>query len=390
MRLGANPHPPGSDAFFMYEALRLAHRGLGWTSPNPAVGCVIVRDGEILGRGWHSRCGAVHAEVAALADAGDARGATVYSTLEPCSHVGQQPACTSALVDAGVARVVFGAHDTDSRTAGKAEAILGIAGVGVSTGVLREDCARMLLPYLFHKREQRPHVHLKLALSLDGKMACANGASQWLSGPQSLGLAHYLRQQYDAVMVGRGTLVADNPRLTVRAEVLREYMDIEDLTLRDPVRILVDPGLESWAGIDWLNIMQAGNQRADLPKILVVTTHEALAEFGSTDSLNPRIVFVAAEKSAESSIAFDDALKQFSGIGITSVLVEGGARLAAEIIKQNAADHATLVYTPLLLGSDALGFTPQLGLTSLLEAPHAQLESVTKLGDDVAVSVRLR
>src|SRR5688572_19597335 len=139
MSLGANPHPTGSDPFFMYEALRLAHRGLGWTSPNPAVGCVIVLDGAIIGRGWHSRCGDAHAEVAALRDAGDAHGATAYSTLEPCSHVGQQPACTSALHSAGVKRVVFGIEDADPRSANKAASIFSAARIEVTTGVLREE-----------------------------------------------------------------------------------------------------------------------------------------------------------------------------------------------------------------------------------------------------------
>jgi diaminohydroxyphosphoribosylaminopyrimidine deaminase / 5-amino-6-(5-phosphoribosylamino)uracil reductase len=391
MRPGPNPHPAGSAAHFMYEALRLAHRGLGWTSPNPAVGCVIVRDGAIIGRGWHSRCGAEHAEFAALRDAGDARGATAYSTLEPCSHVGQQPACTTELQSAGVARVVFGIDDADPRSASRARSIFAAAGIKVVAGVLRNECAELLLPYLFAKREQRAHIHLKLALSLDSKLACANGASQWLSGPQSLGLAHYLRQHYDAVMVGRGTVLADDPRLTVRADSLREYLDLDGMTLRDPVRVIVDPQLRLLPQLAELNISRAGNMRTSLPQLIFVASKEAAANssFAAT-SLPLTSHILGVDTLASGALDLNAAIAELYALGITSVLVEGGARLAQELTAQQAVDYATLVYTPLLLGGDALGFTPPLGLTSVDDARRVKVERVTQLGEDVAVSVSLR
>lgn len=385
MRLGVNPHLPSSDEYFMYEALRLAHRGLGWTSPNPPVGCVVVKDGEVIGQGWHVQPGGLHAETAALQQCPDAAGATAYVTLEPCSHVGQQPACTAELARAGIRRVVFGCEDADARSAGRATGVLTRIGIEVRVGVLEQECELLLMPYLHAKRYGRPHVHLKLAVSLDAKIALANGDSQWLSGPESLGLAHYLRQQYDAVLIGRGTVVADNPRLTVRREVLENYMDASGFRLRDPVRLVVDPQLKLLDQLGKLRLANPGTQRSNLPHLVIVTSREVRPEERNlVEQLKIQAQFLHV--TCEPRLDLQQVFAQLWQLGITSVLVEGGARLAAEVLRQSAADQLTLVYTPVLLGSDGLGFSPDLGLESLITAPSLDLTYSMLLGRDTVVS----
>ena len=234
-----NPYPAPGCEHFIHECLELALEGLGWTSPNPLVGCLLVRDGEVIGRGFHARDGEEHAEVRALRDAGDARGASAYVSLEPCSHVGRQPSCCHELAAAGVKRVVWGCDDANPLTAGRAASLLPELGVEARGGVLREQCERLLDYYLLAQRSRRPFMHLKLALSADGKIACPDGHSQWLSGPESLGYAHFLRLKYDAALVSYRTVLADDPRLTVRDEQLGAYRRPPDSPRRQPARIVL-------------------------------------------------------------------------------------------------------------------------------------------------------
>ncbi len=390
MRLQANPHPVGGDKHFMYEALRLAHRGLGWTSPNPPVGCVIVRDGAILGRGWHNEPGGLHAETMALADCHDAVNAIAYITLEPCSHVGLQPACTSELQRAGVKRVVYGCEDADTRSAGKAAELLRGHGIEVCSGVLREECEMLLAPYLHAKRHNRPHVHLKLAVSLDGRIACANGSSQWLSGPESRGLAHYLRQQYDAVMVGRGTVVADNPRLTVRGDVLSHYADTDGMRRRDPVRIVIDPKFKVFSADRRLRIFEASQQRSETPALIVIGSAESTVPKAAHGIASTwRVETLTVGTTAAGALDLHEAASKLWELGITSVLVEGGSQLMQQYFSQRAADQLTLVYTPLLLGSDALGFSPPMMIQNVKDAPRLTVQFMSQLGADLAVTVSL-
>lgn len=225
--------PP--DAHYMAVAIALSERGRGRTAPNPNVGCVIVRDGHIVGRGWTQPGGRPHAEAMALAQAGsNARGATIYVTLEPCFHESPRgPACSHLLAQAGIGRVVIGARDPDPRTNGQGAAMLEQGGVAVTRGVLESDARRAMAGFFTRHARGRPHVTLKLATSLDGQIARADGESQWITGPQARAHTHLERARHDAILVGRGTVMADKPRLDVR---------LPGLTERSPRRIMLGRG----------------------------------------------------------------------------------------------------------------------------------------------------
>lgn len=381
---------------WMRECLALARRGLGWTSPNPPVGALIVRGGEVLGRGWHAELGALHAETAALADAtarhgAEAlRGAQCYVSLEPCSHIGRQPSCCRALAEAGIAGVHYGCEDADPRTAGRAVDVLASLGVACRGGVLEAECRAFLEHYLHEKRARQPFAHLKLALSLDAKLACANGASQWLSGPQSHGLAHYLRQKYDAVLVGSGTVRADNPRLTVRPETLEAYCPSSELRLRQPVRVVLDPRFELLPRLldpagGLAAALPAQPRREGLPWLVIagLSRHRPAAP-EAPDGVEV-LVLPATSAGRLDLHALKAALHS---LGIRSLLIEGGAGVAQEYLAQRAVERLTLVYTPLIIGAEGLGFAPPLGAQSLEAALHLDEVAAEVLGRDVAVSAR--
>jgi diaminohydroxyphosphoribosylaminopyrimidine deaminase/5-amino-6-(5-phosphoribosylamino)uracil reductase len=226
-----------SDATHMRAALALARRGLGETAPNPSVGCVIVKEGLVVGRGRTGTGGRPHAEVSALATASTAaRGATAYVTLEPCNHTGKTGPCTEALIEAGIERVVVGAVDPNPKVNGAGVARLRAAGIEVVTGVLARDCAAVISGFAMVMAQGRPLIRLKLASTLDGKIATASGASQWLTGESSRRAAHAMRGRHDAVMVGVGTVLADDPELTCR---------IEGFSAAPLVRIVVDSHLRT-------------------------------------------------------------------------------------------------------------------------------------------------
>ena len=378
----ATHYPAGSDEFFMAECLELAELGLGWASPNPQVGALIVRDGEVIGRGAHRCDGSEHAEVSALAAAGDARGATCYTTLEPCSHQGRQPACTTALISAGVSRVVYGTADADPRSSGRAQGILEAAGIHVSANVLHEQCARVLDYYLYARTLQRPFLHVKVALSADGKMACANGASQWLSGPVSLGYAHYLRQKYDAIMVAYRTVLADDPRLSARSEEIRNYVALpEGVRSRNPVRIVLDPRFELCDSMQQLNIANFdGEFRSDLRIVLV--GYSAYAQHARrVEDAAVRIAAIDADPLRP--LPFAAIAQALWELGLQSVLIEGGAGLISEMMQQRAASKLSCVYTPLLIGADGLDFMPRAGYTSIDDCPQLTGSVAEILGNDV-------
>ena len=379
MQSRADSYPAGSDESYMQEALDLALRGIGWTSPNPLVGAVLVRDGTVIGRGWHARDGEKHAEVIALENAGDARGATCYVTLEPCTHLGRQPACSDLLAQAGVRRVVYGCDDTDDRTAGKAAPLLESRGIEVKGGCLRSQCERQLDYYLKCQRTQAAYFHLKLALSLDGKVACASGSSQWLSGPESLGYAHFLRQKYDAVLVGYRTVLKDNPRLTTRVETMAHYYAMPDELTRNPVRIILDPRFELAGGIDKLNIGKFDGAFRQ-PGLKLVIVGSATVLLPSLDADAP--VFELALEPSSGLLDFHELKRELWALGIHSVLVEGGGGLAREALRQQAVDKLTLVYTPVLIGGDGIGFSPELGCASLQDCPRLVVPEAFVLGSD--------
>jgi len=314
-------------------------------------------------------------------------------TLEPCSHVCRQPACCNELAAAGVSRVVYGCEDIDSRTAGRAKQLLPELGIELLAGVLEHECAEFLDYYLHAKQRKTAFMHLKLALSADGKLACKSGDSQWLSGAQSLGYAHYLRQKYDAVLVGWRTVLADDPRFTVREEVLAAYRALPAGTPpQHPVRVIIDPRLELLPRLHTLRLAQMGDGfRKHLPRLVLLYCEQPQSVTSVVmDAVNaellPYIEFLALPASLGEKQSLADIAQQLWRLGLRSVLVEGGARLAQEMLRQQAADKLSLVYTPTLIGADGLGFAPAWGNERLASCPRLRDARTESLGQDALLS----
>ena len=333
------------DARFMRAALTLAERGRGQVAPNPMVGAVIVREGEVVGEGWHSAYGEAHAEVEALRRAGDrAEGAVAYVTLEPCSHFGKTPPCVEALLAARVARVVYACADPNPAAGGGGER-LRAAGVDVSSGV-EEQAARDLNARFFHRfsgHSHRPWVELKLALSLDGRVADASGASRWITGPESRSEVQRIRAGHDAIAVGIGTVLADDPQLTVRGEPQPR---------RPVVRIVFDRGLR--LPLDSALVRSAG----EVPVWAVAAPGAPAARSDALTKAGVKVLVADALPAALASIATE---------GVESVLCEGGAILASALLEASLVDRLSLFYAPLLLGPGARG-----AFDGLADAPLAE------------------
>ena len=358
----------GTDARFMRTALLLGGRGLGRCWPNPSVGCVIVRDGRIVGRGWTGPGGRPHAETEALRRAGSAaRGATAYVTLEPCAHRGRTPPCTEALIGAGVARVVVACRDPDPRVDGRGIAALRAAGIAVDLGCL-EDEARFQHAGLFRRvRDGRPLVTVKLATSLDGRIATAAGHSRWITGPRARLAGHRLRATHDAVMIGSGTALADDPLLTCRIPGLEE---------RSPVRIVADRRLR---------LPPRARLLADAPArplwILTAADPPAAAARALEDA--------GAELLPVAEPFLPNALARLAERGITRLLVEGGGELVAALLRAGLVDRLWIASAPLLLGGDALTAVGALGFARVDVAPRFEpVDDLRAGGDHLALYVK--
>jgi diaminohydroxyphosphoribosylaminopyrimidine deaminase/5-amino-6-(5-phosphoribosylamino)uracil reductase len=318
------------DEKWMRMALEFAARGS--PSPNPHVGAAITRGGELVGSGHHERAGEEHAEAAALRQAGSrARGATLYVTLEPCNHFGRTPPCTDSIVDAKVARVVVGCRDPDPRVTGGGVEALRKAGIQVDVGCLEPQAQRLIAPWTKFVTTGVPYVVLKLGLSLDGRIASRTGASKWVTGPEARARVHLLRAQSDAVMVGIGTVLADDPRLTVR-----------DAPGQSPLRVVLDTKLRIPVAT---RLVQTARE---VPTWVVCTTD---APSSAEHELVERGVEVLrAPPSAEGRIDPLAALRLLAARGIVTVMVEGGAELAGSILAGTAVDELHCFIAPILLG----------------------------------------
>ncbi len=350
-----------SDARFMALALSLGRRGLGRVWPWPSVGCVIVRDGRIVGRGVSDRVTMRHAEVVALDQAGDAaRGATVYVTLEPCAHHGTTPPCADALVRAGVARVVCACDDPNPLVAGKGYAILRDAGVTVETGIMAEAGARAHEGFLKVQTQGLPFVTLKLALSVDGRIATAAGDSQWITGPEARRAVHGMRARHDAVLIGGGTAREDDPSLDVRGLGLSHRT----------VRVVASRGLDLPRDS---KLMQMADR---LPVWLM---------HGPDADPSPWIAAGATTISCEEdALGLDprDLLTKMAGAGITRVFCEGGGQLAASILRAGLVDELAVFTGGVALGHDGRSGLGALGLDRLADAPRFTLCESRCIGND--------
>jgi len=355
----------GQDQRFMRLALSLGARGLGGVWPNPAVGCVIVRDGIIRGRGWTQPGGRPHAEAHALAQAGTAAaGATAYVSLEPCAHHGKTPPCADALITAGISRVVTAITDPDPRVAGRGHDRLRAAGVEVKERVEAEAARQVNAGFLSRVQRGRPLLTLKLALTLDARIATAAGQSRWITGPQSRRRVHLMRATHDAVLVGAGTARADNPDLSVR-----------DLGIaRQPVRIVADarlglsPDSRLGRSIDHAPVWLLHGPNAP------VDAGEMWAELGAT--------LIPCALDPMGRLDMRDAMAQLGARGLTRVLCEGGGRLAASLVQDDLVDDLTVFSAGHLFGADGTAGLAAMGVTGI--EPHRwRLHQAQAVGQDL-------
>lgn len=365
-----DPQASDDDRRFMLEALALAHRMAGLTSPNPTVGCVIVRNGRIVGEGATANGGRPHAEAVALARAGQrARGATAYVSFEPCAHQGQTPPCARSLVTAGLRRVVVGCTDPYPPVRGRGIAILRKAGIEVTTGVLGEECRQLNEGFITRVTRGRPFVTLKLAISLDGRIAASSGDSRWISSDAARELVHQWRREADAVMVGAGTVIADNPRLTCRTT-----------GGRDPVRVVVDARLRCAPRA------RLFHQRSDASTVLVTTTANVARARRRYTGARVEIVGCNARRG---EIDLGAMMREFGKRGWSRVLAEGGAHLAGALLRAGAVDRVAFFIAPILLGA---GMPAVEGLTPARIRDAIRLGRVEgrRIGDDWLIEADIR
>lgn len=350
------------DHRYMARALQLAARGLYTTTPNPRVGCVIVKNNEIVGEGWHQRAGTAHAEIHALQMAAEAaRDATVYITLEPCSHHGRTPPCVGALIQAGVARVVAAMNDPNPLVAGQGIQTLTLAGLRAETGLMEAD-ARALNPgFISRMTRHRPWVRLKTASTLDGKTALANGQSQWISGEAARAEVQKLRARACAILTGSGTVLADNPRMTVR-----------DLEIgRQPLRVIVDSNLLT------------PPSAAILPALIACRTTQP-QRYAELTSAQAEILELP---DARGRVDLAALLSELARRGINEVHVEAGAALNGALLQAGLVDEWIAYIAPVAVGHDARGLFNQTPLESLEDAAHFRLQDVRQIGEDLRLTL---
>ncbi|MGY0778285.1 bifunctional diaminohydroxyphosphoribosylaminopyrimidine deaminase/5-amino-6-(5-phosphoribosylamino)uracil reductase RibD [Azospirillum argentinense] len=361
---------PPDDLRHMRAALALAARGLGNTWPNPAVGCVIVRDGVVVGRGWTQPGGRPHAETEALARAGGAaQGSTAYVTLEPCNHYGKTPPCALALVEAGVARVVVACGDPDPRVAGGGLERLRAAGIAVDTGVC-EDAAWTLNEGFFRRiQDERPLYTLKAATTLDGRIATHSGQSQWITGPTARAWGHRLRATHDAIMVGIRTALADDPELTCR---------LPGLAHRSPVRIVVDSRLR----LPLTGKLAVGAR--SVPTWVVTREDADPSRLAVFQDCGLEVIRVPADSAGLPDLAA--ASVALARRGLTRVLVEGGATLAASLLRANLVDRLEWFRAASVIGGDGLPAVHAFGVDGLEHMARFRRTDLRQAGDDLVES----
>jgi len=353
---------------FMRRTLELAAKALGRTSPNPVVGAVIVRNGRIIGEGFHRRAGLPHAEREALRRITEtARGATIYVNLEPCSHYGRTPPCADALIEAGIKRVVVGMVDPNPLVQGRGLRRLRRAGIAVATGVLREECERLNEDFACFIRTGRPFVTLKLAASLDGRIAAASGDSQWISGEQSRHVVHELRNRVDAILVGAETVRNDDPRLTCRMR-----------GGRDPLRVVLDGRLSITPSA------RVCTQPSTAPTLIATSEDHGRGE--KQAQLEAQGVQVVCLPGKNGQVPLRPLLVELGRRGHKSVLIEGGGRIAAAALREGVVDKVLFFYAPLLLGGEGRAMIGPLGIDRVAAGQKLHTITVERIGKDILVA----
>jgi diaminohydroxyphosphoribosylaminopyrimidine deaminase/5-amino-6-(5-phosphoribosylamino)uracil reductase len=355
-----------ADREFMRLALGLAGRGLFTTTPNPRVGCVVVGDGQVVGEGFHARAGGPHAEAIALAAAGGrAAGATVYTTLEPCSHHGRTPPCVDALIAARVRRVVAAMGDPNPRVGGDGFARLRAAGVAVESGLLEDEARELNIGFASRMTRGRPWVRLKVAATLDGRTAAADGRSQWITGAEARADGHRWRARACAVLTGIGTVRDDDPQLTVR----------DVATPRQPLKVLVDSRLEVPLGA---RILAGGN-------VLVAAAADDAARIAALRAKGAEVVVL---RDAAGKVALGDLVRELARRELNEVHVEAGVRLNGSLVAAGVVDELVVYLAPSLLGDGGSGMFNLPGIAALDQRLPLRLVDVRRIGEDVRVVAR--
>ena len=356
----------------MKLALSLAARGAGWVSPNPMVGAVVVKGGQVVGRGYHRRAGAPHAEVEALRSAGEAaRGADLYVTLEPCNHQGRTPPCTQAILAAGVRRVIIAARDPNPQVTGGGAEFLAARGVEVDVGLLAAEARRLNEAWLHYVNTGRPWVMAKAACSLDGKIATVGGESQWLTGEAARALGHRLRHRVDAIVVGIGTVLADNPQLTTRRPRGRANG-------RDPIRVVLDSRLRLPLTSRLLHL------DSQAPTWVATTSQAPTDTIRALEARGAQVLVLPADAGRVSLAAL---LEELGTRQVQSLLVEGGAETLGTFFDQRVVNQFYFFYAPKILGGQqAPGMVGGHGIIHLGQAHIARDLSIRRVGGDLLVS----
>ncbi|WNN45352.1 bifunctional diaminohydroxyphosphoribosylaminopyrimidine deaminase/5-amino-6-(5-phosphoribosylamino)uracil reductase RibD [Winslowiella toletana] len=365
------------DEFYMARALELARRGRFTTTPNPNVGCVIVRDGEIVGEGWHQRAGEPHAEVHALRMAGDkAKGATAYVTLEPCSHFGRTPPCCDALITAGVQRVVAAMQDPNPEVAGRGLYRLKQAGIEVSHGLMSHEAEALNRGFLKRMRTGFPWVQLKLGASLDGRTAMASGESQWITSPQARRDVQRLRAQSSAILSSSATVLADDPSLTVRWEELdsASHAAYAAEDLHQPLRVIID----------------SQNRVTPQHRLINLPGNSLLARLQPDRQAWPESVEQLKVPALNQRIDLVSLLMLLGKRQVNTLWVEAGASLAGALLTAGVVDEVIVYLAPKLLGDHARGLCHLPGLTQLADAPEFSFSDVRQVGPDLRLTLSPR
>ena len=358
--------------YWMAKAIQLAKKGLYTTHPNPRVGCVLVKDQQIIGQGFHVKAGEGHAEVNALADAKqDVAGATAYVTLEPCSHQGKTPPCADALINAGVARVVYGMQDPNPEVSGNGLAKIKKAGIEIIGPVLESDCEALNPGFIKRMREGLPYVRVKLAMSMDGRTAMESGESQWITDSAARLDVQRLRAQSDAIVTGIGSVLADNPSMTVRID--NNDQEADPKSVRQPIRVIMDTALSI---LPEAKILYPANQAwvFSVEEEVEAEHLEVLTKKGVTVRFSPR--------GEDGRLDLLDAMEQLADAGVNEVLLEAGAELAGGFLEAGLIDEIVVYMAPKLLGSSARPLF-KLPLEAMDEAVDLTLKSVRQVGQDV-------
>jgi diaminohydroxyphosphoribosylaminopyrimidine deaminase/5-amino-6-(5-phosphoribosylamino)uracil reductase len=365
-----------TDRLHLARAVELAERGRGHVSPNPLVGAVVVRDGEVVGEGWHTGFGKPHAEREAIAAAGgaDLTGATLYVSLEPCAHHGQTPPCTEAIIEAGIGRVVVASDDPSEKASGRGLGILRDEGIEVQLGdgTAAAQARYMNQSFRKHARTGRPWILFKSAMTLDGKVATQTGDSKWISGDESRLRSHHWRAECDAVAVGIGTALTDDPQLTARFEGVP----------RQPRRVVFDS--EARLPVDSQLVVDA----SEIPLTIVASRAAPRAAIDALEARGAEVIIATGENE---QARVRSALRHLGDIGVTSILLEGGPRLAGAFLDAGEIDEIRLFVAPIVLGGrTARDPIEGEGVELIAEATRALRVSCDRIGDDVLITARMR